>query len=374
MGGGPSEGRYRAREGNGAETVAINCRFLETEMRGIGRYALGLADALRRERPGDVRCLVSRHVAPHLAAGAEKLGARRVGPLSGPLWEQVTLPLHLAANGRPLLVNFVNTAPVLYRRQVTVVYDLAYQRHPEMYSASFLALYRTVIPRVVRTSRLVTISEFVKGELVAMGARPDRVDVVPCFVTPELRKLAAETPRPAVEGDIALMVGSLNTRKNLRVALEAFKAAAVPGLRLVVVGEGASVFRAVDTRDLADERVTFVGAVSDAELVRLYRAAAFLVFPSLYEGFGMPPIEAMQCDCPVIASRASSIPEVCGDAALYFDPRRAADIAETITRIAGDAALRERLRALGRERAAQFTLERSTRLFTQVIDRALQQP
>ena len=352
--------------------IALNCRFLEKETRGIGRYAQGLAAALRRARPGDVECLVSGLVAPHLEDAARLLDARRVAPLTGPLWEQTTLPAHLAAHGRPLLVNFVNTAPLLYRRQVTVVYDLAYRRHSEMYSAAFLALYRVVIPRVVRHSRIVTISEFVKGELVAMGAPEERVAVVPSFVAPELLTLAAAEPPPMDDGDrYALIVGSLNARKNLRAALEAIRAAAVPGLRVVVVGESATVFRALELDGAVDDRVRFAGAVSDRELVRLYAGAHFLLFPSLYEGFGMPPIEAMACGCPVIASRAASMPEVCGDAAYYCDPTSVADMARAIVRVAGDAELRDRLRGRGRARAARFTLERSAALFERAIERAL---
>ncbi|HET9010994.1 MAG TPA: glycosyltransferase family 1 protein [Gemmatimonadaceae bacterium] len=356
-------------------TIALNCRFLEKETRGIGRYAQGLAAALRRSRPGDVECLVSGLVAPHLEGAARLLNARRVTPLTGPVWEQTTLPAHLLTHGRPLLVNFVNTAPLLYRRQVTVVYDLAYRRHPEMYSAAFLALYRAVIPRVVRRARIVTISEFVKSELVAMGAPEDRVAVVPSFVAPELLALAAAEPPPSGEGDrYALIVGSLNARKNLRAALEAIRAAAVSGLRVVVVGESATVFRALELDGAVDERVSFAGAVNDAELVRLYTGAHFLLFPSLYEGFGMPPIEAMACGCPVIASSAASMPEVCGDAAYYCDPTSVADMARAIARVAGDAELRERLRARGRARAGRFTLERSAALFERTIEHALAAP
>jgi glycosyltransferase involved in cell wall biosynthesis len=357
-------------------TIAVNCRFLEREMRGIGRYASALAGALRGARP-DVECVVSKRVAPHLETEATALGARRVGPLSGPIWEQVTLPAFLATRGRPLLLNFVNTAPLLYGPQITVVYDLAYLRHPETFSAAFLRLYRTVVPRAVAGSRIVvTISEFIRRELVAtFGVAEDRVSVVPCFVAPPLRELARAEIRPpaAIEtgSDYALVVGSLNARKNLGAAIEAFRRAAVPGLRLVVVGEGGGVFRPVDVVHGDARDVLFAGAVSDAELVRLYKGARFLFFPSLYEGFGMPPIEAMVCGCPVVTSNAASMPEVCGEAALYFEPRSIESMTAAISRAASDGALRDALRRRGHERAARFTLEASFGRLVGVVERAL---
>jgi glycosyltransferase involved in cell wall biosynthesis len=353
-------------------TIAVNCRFLEREMRGIGRYASALAGALRGARP-DVECIVSRRVAPQLEAEAARLGARRVGPLSGPLWEQVTLPVYLAARGRPLLLNFVNTAPLLYRPQVTVVYDLAYLRHPETFSASFLRLYRTVVPRAVARSRVVvTISEFVRRELVSTFNVPeDRVSVVPCFVAPTLRALARSEPGGSGGGDYALVVGSLNARKNVHAAIMAFRRAAVPGLRLVVVGEGGDVFRPVDLGDRGGRDVVFAGAVSDAELVRLYKGARLLLFPSLYEGFGMPPIEAMTCGCPVVAARAASMPEVCGDAAYYFDPRNVDEMAAAIGTVANDGPMRDTLRRRGHERAARYTLDASFARLQAVVDGAL---
>jgi glycosyltransferase involved in cell wall biosynthesis len=357
-------------------TIAVNCRFLEREMRGIGRYASALAGALRGARP-DVECVVSRRVAPHLEPEAAALGARRVGPLSGPVWEQLTLPVYLAARGRPLLLNFVNTAPLLYGPQVTVVYDLAYLRHPETFSASFLRLYRTVVPRAVARSRVVvTISEFVRRELVAtFGVAEERVSVVPCFVAPGLRDLARadshRRPPITVAGEYALVVGSLNARKNLRAAIAAFRRAAVPDLRLVVVGEGGDVFRRVDLDDDGGRDVVFVGSVSDAELVRLYKGARLLLFPSLYEGFGMPPIEAMVCGCPVVAAKAASLPEVCADAAYYFDPVDVGEMAAAIAAVANDGTVRDTLRRRGHERAARYTLDASFARFQAVVDGVL---
>jgi glycosyltransferase involved in cell wall biosynthesis len=245
-----------------------------------------------------------------------------------------------------------------------------------MFSASFLRLYRTVVPRAVARSRVVvTISDFIRRELIAtFGVPEDRVSVVPCFVAPGLRTLARadshRRPPITVAGEYALIVGSLNARKNLRAAIAAFRRAAVPGLRLVVVGEGGDVFRAVDLDDRGSDLV-FVGAVSDGELVRLYRGARLLLFPSLYEGFGMPPIEAMVCGCPVVSARVASMPEVCGDAAYYFDPRDVDDMAAAIATVANDEAMRDTLRRRGHERAARYTLEASFARFQAVVDGAL---
>lgn len=356
-------------------TIAVNCRFLEREMRGVGRYASALAGTLGAGR-SDVTFVASRRVAPHLEDTARSLGVRQVGPFAGPVWEQTTLPAYLLTQGRPLLLNLVNTAPLVYGPQVTVVYDLSYLRYPESFSAAFLWLYRLVVPHAIRRSlAIVTISEFVRREIIAtFDIEPSRVGVVPCFVpTPFLRAAGGDAgpPMNVEAGGYALVVGSFNARKNLAGAIAAFRRAAVPGLRLVVVGEGGVVFRRLEIERGGDDAVLFAGAVSDDELAALYRGARFLIFPSLYEGFGLPPIEAMTCGCPAVVARAASMPEVCGDAAYYFDPTDTDSMAAAITAVARDGELRTVLRQRGLERAARFTLAASAARLHATLDAVL---
>jgi glycosyltransferase involved in cell wall biosynthesis len=164
-----------------------------------------------------------------------------------------------------------------------------------------------------------------------------------------------------------LAVGSMNPTKNLAMLVRAWAALARDDVTLVVVGGGnARVFAASDLPRTAN--VLMLGSVDDAALVALYRHAAGLVFPSLYEGFGLPPLEAMAGGCPVAASRAASLPEVCADAALMFDPLDPAAMAEAMRSVLDDAALAGTLRERGRRRAAEFTWDRSAAALLQALE------
>jgi len=214
-----------------------------------------------------------------------------------------------------------------------------------------------MIPRAAAAShRVITDSLFSKQELIELLDFPaERVDVVYPFVSPELLDLAKAIERPTEgRGDYALMLSSLNPRKNARRTIEGFTRAAVPDLRLVLVGDVGGIYSDLPLQGVVNERIELRGSVDDAELVRLYKGARLFLYPSLYEGFGIPPLEAMTCGCPVLAARAASLPEVCGDAALYVDPLSVEDIADGIRRLAGDEDLRRTLVKRGREIASHF--------------------
>ena len=195
----------------------------------------------------------------------------------------------------------------------------------------------------------------------------------PVVVIGAAGQMAADTADPAIVARLGLAgsrfvlaVGSANPTKNFARLLTAFADVADPDLRLVIVGGGNEAVFAAEAATVTD-RVVRAGRVDDAALTALYGAATALVFPSTYEGFGLPPLEAMACGCPVIASIAASIPEVCGDAAVYFDPYDPIAITAAIDRVAGDAQLRDQLTMLGRRRAAHFTWNRSATLLLDAI-------
>jgi glycosyltransferase involved in cell wall biosynthesis len=180
--------------------------------------------------------------------------------------------------------------------------------------------------------------------------------------------------RPAAPGDpppaedYVLAVAETRGYKNLRRLVEAFARAAVPGLSLVVAGGAVDPgLRILAERLGVGGRVRFTGRVSDDELAALYRGARALVFPSLWEGFGLPPLEAMASGCPVAASRAGAVPEVCGNAALYFDPASVEEMADALARAATDDSLRYTLRARGLARAQEFSYERAAERILEIV-------
>ena len=145
------------------------------------------------------------------------------------------------------------------------------------------------------------------------------------------------------------------------------------GIADVVIAGGANAKVFGDAGKDDDERIHWLGYVSDGELAALYQQAWAFVFPSIYEGFGIPPLEAMQWGCPVVAARAASIPEVCGDAALYFDPRNAGELVAALQRLAADDGLRQHLSDEGRKRAALFSWPQAARQVADVCRRALEE-
>jgi glycosyltransferase involved in cell wall biosynthesis len=259
---------------------------------------------------------------------------------------------------------------------VVTVYDLWMDRHPE-YSpklfgqrASSLRMGRTV--RRART--VMTISEFSAGEIRTLyGLSSDRIAVIPCGVSgdfhprrdpEEFNALRRRIGLP--DGPFILFVGGADPRKNHRTLVRALarRADEFKGYRLVLAGDSTHRFGSM-AETIAQcgvkERVVCPGRLPVEDIVRLYSHADLFVFPSLYEGFGMPVVEAMACGAPVVTSNRSSLPEVAGDAALLVNPESDEELAEAMARILRDASLRESLRRKGFERAKQFTWERAAR-------------
>ncbi len=263
------------------------------------------------------------------------------------LWYLGALPLRAARDRVDVLHCPGHRGPLRSRVPVVVtVHDLAVFRHPEAFNRWTRSYSRTFLPRLARAARrVIAVSEFTKAEAVALlGVDPDRIHVVAHGVASPF-----EPYGPAAGGSYALAVGTLEPRKNLARAVLAAERA---GVELRVVGPAG----------WGDVDIDTVGFVDDDELARLYRGAQCLVYPSLYEGFGLPVLEAMACGTPVVTSATGATAEVGGDAAVLVDPLDvdaiAAGIREALER-------REELRAAGLERAAQFTWERAAQ---QTID------
>ncbi|HEV2062559.1 MAG TPA: glycosyltransferase family 1 protein [Solirubrobacteraceae bacterium] len=227
-----------------------------------------------------------------------------------------------------------------------------------------------------RATAVIAASHATRRDLVEhVGLEPGRVHVVHEAIDHDLYRPVS---RRVVEGPYVLYVGTEHPRKNFGRVLEAFARLRRPGLRLVKAGgpgKGEWDFRTATDRKLAGlglgEEVVFTGRIPDEDLVALYSGALCLIFPSLYEGFGFPVLEAMACGCPVVTSTASSLPEVAGDAALLVDPCESAAIAAAAARLVDDDALRRDVAERGRRHAAGFTWERCARETLRVYDRVL---
>lgn len=354
--------------------VFINGRFLSQTITGVQRAALETVRALDRLAASGDPVLIglqSEVLAPPSArslSGLTHIPVRRIGFSSGHLWEQVELPWHAR---RGVLLSLANAAPLLTRRQCVTLHDASIFVVPEAYSPAYLAWYRILTPGLGRRAeRIVTDSAFSRGELVRRaGISENKIRVVPLgaehilAVPCDVRVLADHRlgERPFI-----LAVSSHSAHKNLRALCEATRHLDRGAYDVVVAGgSNERVFDAISVP--WPEHVKRLGYVTDAQLRALYSHAACFVYPSLYEGFGLPPLEAMLCGCPVVVSRAASLPEVCGEAAVYCDPHDPADIARSIAAVMSDDALRTSLTCRGYERAGEFTWDRSARLLADVL-------
>jgi len=345
----------------------INARFLTQSITGVQRYAHALLDALDdlvSEDPEwrDLRVVL---LAPKRGVVHEKryrrLELRQVGRLGGHVWEQFELPFH--AKGGVLFCPG-NTAPVLAllgrRPTVVTVHSIAFLEYPEAYSRAFRLLYRLLIPMVLRWSTAaITVTETERRTILARYPFAERRLAViqngglpgdPAFDRPA-GDGAEETP-------FALFIGSLNHLKNIQGLVAAARMLRGRPIRFVIVGGTARSFRAaaLGGEEGEPESLEFLGQVDDSvRLIEIYRSAFCLVYPSFYESSGLPPVEAMACRCPVIASDIPVLVERCGDAALYCDPEEPADIASKIEALLEDPELHAAMVEKGVARAAEFT-------------------
>jgi glycosyltransferase involved in cell wall biosynthesis len=277
------------------------------------------------------------------------------GRLSGHAWEQFELPFTYPDRW---LLNLCNTAPVFRRRQAVLIHDAQVALHPDSYSWAFRSWYKVMIRMVSWRADLVfTVSEFSKAALEQHGLVPVGKLIVVRNGIDHMARITADRSAVARLGfgdsPYILALGSLAPHKNLAMLLDAFVAAELPAVDLVVAGGGNSrVFQRADLPQATNIR--YAGRVSDAELKALYEGALAFAFPSLSEGFGLPPLEAMSMGCPVVATTGGAVPEVCGDAAIYADPLDPRAWRDALRTIVTDGDLRADLGRRATARAGLF--------------------
>lgn len=357
--------------------VVINGRFLSQRGSGVQRFArelvLGLDAELARRPTGERRWVLMVPAGiPETAKTQLNLQCiewRVAGSTRGHLWDQL-LRRHCEADD--VLVNLANSGPVLRSRSISILHDAAVYRTPANFSRAYRLFHQTLGRLISRRSVIGTVSQFSRHELAdVLGLEAADIFVVPnscehlSQVTPDGSILARLGVEP---GRYFLAIGSPVPNKNLPAAIRAFTRLAAPGQRFVIVGAvDAAVFGA-GLRD-APPGVLLAGSIPDAQVTALLHDATALVFPSLYEGFGIPPLEAMLKGCPVIASNIPPVVEVCGDAVLYFDPADEASITQAMQRaLAEPVLLAEQVRR-GRARSALYSWQRSAQCLLDAVAR-----
>ena len=360
--------------------VFINGRFLTQTTTGVQRYARELVrtigELVGSQHPyiRDFSFELLAPSGPLEPVPTHHIPLRQVGRLSGHAWEQLELPRYV--RGR-FLLNLCNTAPVGKTRQIVTIHDAAVYAVPEAYSRTFRTFYKTLLPALSRTAQgIMTVSKFSKRELIRYCHVPEDKITVVYLGKEHIFAEAADIRVFAKHGfgtrPFLLAVSSLGPSKNFAGLVRALTTLGETRFDVVIAG---GTNPAVFSRhtDPLPKSVKHLGYVSEGELKALYDGATGFVHPAFYEGFGLPPLEAMACGCPVVVSNAASLPEVCGDAALYCDPHSPQNMADKIQRLMSDGDLRERLRRKGLERAKEFSWNTCARETLAVLERVLRE-
>lgn len=344
--------------------IVVNTRVMHDEVTGLQRY-LG-------------ELLVRFPRAAHALAPP-----RLAGPMRAHLWEQFVLPARLKQGD--LLFSPANTGPVFRQRQVVAVHDVVTLDRPEWFGKTKAALYQCITPRLARTAaRVITISEYSKQRLLTHVPMDDcRVVVIPNgvderFVMQQdavIASMRRELGLPS--GRYLLSVGTLEPRKNIPRLLQAWSriVGQIPDdVWLVLTGKQGhrELFTRAAGLAAPPKRLHVTGHVEDKLMPALYAGSMLFAFPSLYEGFGLPPLEAMACGVPVLTGNLTSLPEVVGDAGVMVDPMSVEAIAEGMLRLILDESARQALIPKGLARAEHFSWDVAAQRTWNVLQEALE--
>jgi len=358
--------------------LVFNGRFLSRAPSGVDRVAEELIRAFDDLTCNNTKSLNNFTIAVppkrniHDQSGmASKLGSRlsnfdirSVGFSNGHFWEQFFLGGYRRSSW---LLSLCNTGPITRKKQLVLIHDAQVFLTPNSYSFFFRFFYQLMLPRLAKRSKIVaTVSSFSKIQLEQNGVAPAGKTIVLYNGSDHMDRIvsANDTLKKynLKKQGFILSIGSLARHKNLKLlALAAESRRNTRKERkppLVIAGGGdKKIFANAGIPET--KNVRFLGRVSDADLKALYSNAIALAFPSITEGFGLPPVEAMRCDCPVIASTGGAIPEICGDAALLIDPYNVEEWTDALERVSHDKSLRLSLIAKGRKRVESLTWKRT---------------
>jgi glycosyltransferase involved in cell wall biosynthesis len=354
---------------------SINGRFLTQPLSGVQRYAQEITraiDALVGESHPLARDLSLELLTPPGLARPlplKTITVRQTGKRGGHAWEQLALPI--APRGG--LLSLGNAGPVAARKHIVCIHDVNTRLYPASYSPQFRALYRMLLPTLGRSAaRVATVSHFSANQLAGFGiARRAKMAIIPNGHEHALTwtpRHSMKTEKAAGPGTI-LVIGSPAPHKNVHMLLDMADQLAASGLQLAIAGAAdPHVFSKVRPQFSAPN-VFWLGAFTDDELAALFADCLCLAFPSFTEGFGLPALEAMARGCPVVSTDRASLPEVCGDAALYASPTEPAAWLAHFQRLKADSDLRAQLVEKGHAQARRFRWRKSAEIYLRLMAR-----
>lgn len=347
-------------------TIYVNGRFLTQRMTGVERYAYKMCKTMTAL--GQPFIIVCPKAPIQSCYDISDLNIAYWGKGNSHIWEQCVLPFFFIRRKNYLVLSFTGLGSIFVRNKVMTIHDLSFLENPSWFSRTYYWWYRFMTPLAVRTSKhIITVSNFSKNEILRFYPFLKETDISIVYGAVDSHNFYPTNEATHNEKPFALSVSSIDPRKNFLRLIEAFRT--INDYQLYIVGSHNRVFTQTDNNEtVTSDNIKFLGRVSDDELLSLYNRASCFIFPSIYEGFGLPTIEAMQCGCPVLVSDIPVTHEVCGDAACYFNPYEVKSIRETIIQFfAQPKHLKEHMVAKGHENAQRFSWENSVVCLQQVF-------
>lgn len=345
--------------------IVVNARFLTQSLTGVQRFAYEISCQLKKLYGEEIVFVAPSNI--RSSNHAECLNPILIGKHTGYLWEQYELPQFLRGEGSPLLINLCNLAPIAYRNKISTIHDITYVKYPADYPFLMRWMYKMLVPHILNTSiRIITVSHFSKNEISAYYQIPkDKIHVVYNAVN---ASFCPHRNERLLSENYIMAFASTGENKNFKMIMQSFIKVneQYKDIKLYVIGE---CLREKEYEELRQhDSIVFMGRVSDEELIELYSNAIAFVFPSLYEGFGIPVIEAQACGCPVIASNVSTFPEILGASALCLDPHKIDSFVNAILSLCNDKKLRDEIIKLGYDNVMRFSWQNSGKELKRIIN------
>lgn len=341
-----------------AKHIFINGRFLLQPPTGVNRFAYELCQTL--SSAGLEFTIICPKKEIHSDYDITNWNIKYWLSAPSHVWEQLFLPLFFIFFKKPyLLINFTGIGPILILQKIITIHDLAFMYNPNWYTKIYRWLYRILTPWSARTSKaILTVSEFSKTEIQRLlGIKGSCIHVLYNALPTIFLKLKANRyPRPQ-QNPYILAVSSMDPRKNFQKLVEAFMQLKNSPLDLCIIGAQNTIYSFNQDKGIykSENRIHWLGRLTDQQLAQYYQHAACFIYPSLYEGFGIPPLEAMLFGCPVLVSNIPVFKEVYADAVRYADPSNSADIALKIENMLSNNNEVEELIKCGYDRVNSFS-------------------
>ncbi len=336
--------------------IYINGRFLTQDMTGINRFSYQICKSLRLKKI-DFSILVPKQKIKDVY-DTSLFDIKHIGWGKSHFWEQISMPLYLLFRKKQyILMCFSGLGPILVKNKITTIHDISYAIDKTWFNKLYIYYYTIFTPLCIKTSLCIfTVSESSKSDIIKYY-KTDANKIKIIYNAVDLSFFTNSIPSIKPHDRYLLAVSSIDPRKNFKRLIDAFNLIEDKTIKLYIIGGQNNVFK--NEKYSSNKQIYFLGRVKDSELIQYYRNAVALIYPSLYEGFGLPTIEAMSLGCPVLTSNIPSLKEVCSDAAIYFNPYDIFDIKNKINALVNSTPTINLMKEKGLKNVLRFNWDKS---------------